>query len=166
MRSADGRLTIATFQVTTKLTHSCDALVMQVISNGLLHQGVVLSSVTHHAVLPTAKDARKFKFMASVNMAKADMKLLSATAAETPAAAASKESAETVRTIQLRRFEICPEEFQEDVAQDLHMESAALAAENFGWTNVSVGEHLYLRDEVIAESFEFPPLKPTEEEAL
>lgn len=71
-----------TFQLTVSNTHSCDALVMHRISDKLYMNNVILEGVIHHAVLPSAAQAKKFRFKAGENLEKSQMKLRSSTAQE------------------------------------------------------------------------------------
>ncbi len=52
------------FRVTVSLTHSCDALVVQLLSDGLarLDSSIALQEVSHFAVLPSKERARVFSF--------------------------------------------------------------------------------------------------------
>mmetsp|Transcript_1861 Transcript_1861/g.2929 ORF Transcript_1861/g.2929 Transcript_1861/m.2929 type:complete len:115 (-) Transcript_1861:169-513(-) len=62
------KLTIHTFQITVSDTHSCNALVMQLIFNGLHNRGVELSEMIHHAVLPSFDLADNFRFKSGENL--------------------------------------------------------------------------------------------------
>jgi hypothetical protein len=61
----DDGLVIYTFQATVSTTHSCKALIMQLVSNELFHRegnSLVLKKVIHHAVLPSQHIADQFSF--------------------------------------------------------------------------------------------------------
>mmetsp|Transcript_14821 Transcript_14821/g.20314 ORF Transcript_14821/g.20314 Transcript_14821/m.20314 type:complete len:117 (+) Transcript_14821:643-993(+) len=67
-----------TFQITVSITHSCDALVMQLISHGLYIRGVELVEVIHHAVLPSVDLVDKFRFKTGENLIQSRRTLRSA----------------------------------------------------------------------------------------
>lgn len=127
-----------TFQLTVSNTHSCDALVMHRISDKLFMNNVILEGVIHHAVLPSAAQAKKFRFKAGENLEKSQMKLRSSTAQEEPSAKRKRE-----------HFSLSGnEEYQPLSKSDLD----AIAYNR--WTTVTVTEdHLFLRDSFFAAVF-------------
>lgn len=135
-----GQVQIYSFQITVSATHSCNALVMQLISNELHLLGVELVGVTHRAVLPSAELARKFRFKTGENLEKSQRTLRSAVAP--PPERRMRSNVNDVPH--------CEDPDQDLSEADVEVVSTASSR----WTTVTVAEsHLFLKDAFFAAVF-------------
>ncbi len=141
---------MVSFVATVSKTHSCNALVVQLVANGLHAHGIHLKRVVHHAVVPSVQCALVFEFTNQENMCKS-VRALSSAAVTRPA---TNEILEWEEPADFRKLdEDCQVQVDEVSTADCVRFESLNRQKAFHWATVSVGANLVLRDSLCGTVF-------------
>ena len=139
-----------TFQITISTTHSCKAMVMQLISTRLNKSNIKLNSVVHHAVLPSQEVAEKFEFKSEECMRGPTMVTRAAAGQQNKATMVTRAAAVQQNKAKRKRTECSYADFNDDDEDDPDVDDL-IDETKWVWVDIQIGAHLVLTDSMCIE---------------